>query len=168
MSRTQWPRGLRHELSSLALTLGSWVRIPLEAWMSVCVYSEFVLGSGLATDWSLLQGVLPNVRLRNWSETKRFMDALCSKWEQQEQTNPTNRVMIINQLCHQKCLVQELAPYSQIKFVRNRAYLSFGSSFWFISGHLLTRHNCILLSEICFWDYLWIVNSLFSGIVCES
>jgi hypothetical protein len=27
------------------------------------------------TDW---------LRLRNWSETKRFMDALCSKWEQQE------------------------------------------------------------------------------------
>jgi hypothetical protein len=36
-------RGLRHELSSLALTLGSWVRIPLEAWMSVCVYYVFVL-----------------------------------------------------------------------------------------------------------------------------
>jgi hypothetical protein len=43
------PRGLRHELSSLARTLGSWVRIPLEAWMSVCVYSVFVLGSGIAT-----------------------------------------------------------------------------------------------------------------------
>jgi hypothetical protein len=32
-------------------TLGSWVRIPLEAWMSVCVYSVCVLlciGRGLA------------------------------------------------------------------------------------------------------------------------
>jgi hypothetical protein len=38
-SRSQWPRGLRHELSSLPRTLGSWVRIPLKAWMSVCVYS---------------------------------------------------------------------------------------------------------------------------------
>jgi hypothetical protein len=47
--RSQWPRGLGHELSSLARTLGSRVRIPLEAWMSVCVYSVFVLGSGLAT-----------------------------------------------------------------------------------------------------------------------
>jgi hypothetical protein len=38
MSRSQWPRGLRHELSSLARTLGSWVRIPLKARMSVlCV-----------------------------------------------------------------------------------------------------------------------------------
>jgi hypothetical protein len=27
--RSQWPRGLRHELSSPAPTLGSWVRIPL-------------------------------------------------------------------------------------------------------------------------------------------
>jgi hypothetical protein len=36
-------RGLRHELSSPAQTLGSWVRIPLKAWMSVCLYSVFVL-----------------------------------------------------------------------------------------------------------------------------
>jgi hypothetical protein len=28
---------LRHELSSLARTLGSWIRIPLEAWMSVFI-----------------------------------------------------------------------------------------------------------------------------------
>jgi hypothetical protein len=41
-----------HKISSLAQTLGSWVRIPLEVWMSVRVYSAFVLssaGSGLAT-----------------------------------------------------------------------------------------------------------------------
>jgi hypothetical protein len=43
MSPSKWPRGLRHELSSLARTLGSWVRIPLKAWMSVCIYSMFVL-----------------------------------------------------------------------------------------------------------------------------
>jgi hypothetical protein len=36
--RSQWPRGLRHEQSSLARTLGSWARILLDAWMSVCVY----------------------------------------------------------------------------------------------------------------------------------
>jgi hypothetical protein len=35
--------GLRHELSSLAQILGPWVRIPLEALMSVCVYSVSVL-----------------------------------------------------------------------------------------------------------------------------
>jgi hypothetical protein len=29
--------------------------------MDVCVYSVFVLGSGLATGWSLVQGVLPSV-----------------------------------------------------------------------------------------------------------
>jgi hypothetical protein len=39
--RSQWPRGLRHEPSSPSRTLRSWVRIPLEAWISVCVY--FVL-----------------------------------------------------------------------------------------------------------------------------
>jgi hypothetical protein len=51
--RSQRPRGLRQELSSLARTLGSWIRIPLEAWMSVfCVfilYYAFYAGSGLAT-----------------------------------------------------------------------------------------------------------------------
>jgi hypothetical protein len=41
--QTQWPRGLRHEPSSPARTPGSWVRIPIEAWMSVCVYYVFVL-----------------------------------------------------------------------------------------------------------------------------
>jgi hypothetical protein len=30
--------GLRHELSLLARTLGSWVRIPLKAWMYVCAF----------------------------------------------------------------------------------------------------------------------------------
>jgi hypothetical protein len=33
--RSQRPRGVRHELSSPSQSLGSWVRIPLEAWMSV-------------------------------------------------------------------------------------------------------------------------------------
>jgi hypothetical protein len=42
-SRSQRPRGLRHQLSSPSKTLRSWVWIPLEAWMSVCFYSVFVL-----------------------------------------------------------------------------------------------------------------------------
>jgi hypothetical protein len=42
-SRSQWPRALRHDLSSPALTLRSLVRIPLEALMSVFIYSVFVL-----------------------------------------------------------------------------------------------------------------------------
>jgi hypothetical protein len=36
--RSQWPRSVRHELSSLARMLGSWVRIPLKA----CLYA-FIL-----------------------------------------------------------------------------------------------------------------------------
>jgi hypothetical protein len=51
--------------------------------MDVCVYSVSVLscvGSGFATGWSPVQVVLPTVSgLRNWSETKSFTDALCSK-----------------------------------------------------------------------------------------
>jgi hypothetical protein len=40
---SQWPRILGPKMSSPARSPGSWVRIPLEAWMSVCVYSVFVL-----------------------------------------------------------------------------------------------------------------------------
>jgi hypothetical protein len=61
MCRSLWPRGLRHELSSPARTLGSWVRIPLEPWMPVCVYSVCAVlcgGRGLVTRWSPVQGVL--------------------------------------------------------------------------------------------------------------
>jgi hypothetical protein len=37
-SRSQWPRVLGHELSSLARPLGSWVRISLRVWMfRVCM-----------------------------------------------------------------------------------------------------------------------------------
>jgi hypothetical protein len=43
ISRSQWPHGLKHELSSPAPTLRSWVRIPLEAWVFVCVQCEFIL-----------------------------------------------------------------------------------------------------------------------------
>jgi hypothetical protein len=42
LCRSQWSRGLMHELSSLARKLGSWVRIPVKAWMSVCVSFVFV------------------------------------------------------------------------------------------------------------------------------
>jgi hypothetical protein len=53
--RSHWTWGVRHELSLLARTLGSWVWIPLRAWMSVCVYSVCIVlcvGSGPETGWS--------------------------------------------------------------------------------------------------------------------
>jgi hypothetical protein len=77
----QWPRGLRHELASLTRTLWLWVQIQFKAMMFICVYSVlFCVGSVLATAWSPVQAVQPTVLgLRNWSETKRFTDALCFK-----------------------------------------------------------------------------------------
>jgi hypothetical protein len=42
-ARSEWLYGLRHELSSLARRLGSCVRIPLKAWMTVCAFILFVL-----------------------------------------------------------------------------------------------------------------------------
>jgi hypothetical protein len=86
LSRSQWLRGLMHEMhdfASPARILGSWVRISLEAWMFVYVYFVFMLscvGSGLATAWSLVLGVLPTVyKIKKLKETKRFTDALCSR-----------------------------------------------------------------------------------------
>jgi hypothetical protein len=73
-----------------------------------CVYSVFVLscvGSGLANGWFPLQGVLPtDLRLRNWSETKFFTDAICSKVgatgegereRERERENPSRRTMAL-------------------------------------------------------------------------
>jgi hypothetical protein len=69
---------------STSRTLGSRVRIPFKVCIIVCLFCVYV-SSGLATGWSPIQGILLTVlRLRNSSETKRFTDALCSKWEEQE------------------------------------------------------------------------------------
>jgi hypothetical protein len=97
--RPQWQRGLKHELSSLARLLGLWVRIPLEAWMSVCVYSVFVLGSGLTTGWSLIIGVIKHNKSSKVSvqglvfvaHTKRFTDAICCRVGVTGINQPTNQ-----------------------------------------------------------------------------
>jgi hypothetical protein len=78
--RSQWSCGLK----TVAQILGSWDRMKLEAWMSACLCSVFVLscvGSGPATGCSPVQGESYRlcIILRNWSETKRFADALCSR-----------------------------------------------------------------------------------------
>jgi hypothetical protein len=69
------------------LKLGSWVWIPLEAWMSVCFYSVLVLscvGSGLVTGWSPVQGVLPIVcKIHNFR--------INSEWEKYKEPNPLRR-----------------------------------------------------------------------------
>jgi hypothetical protein len=59
--RSQWPP---------AQTLGSWSRIPLEAWMSVCVYSVFVLfcvqvAASRRADFPSLESYRLSIRLRN-------------------------------------------------------------------------------------------------------
>jgi hypothetical protein len=91
--------GLRSEAANLCLTVTAVARS--KAWtvfghpkarivglnptqgMDICLRLFCVcIGSGLATGRSPVQGVLPNVLgLRNWSETKRFTDSLCTKWE---------------------------------------------------------------------------------------
>jgi hypothetical protein len=52
LNRSQWSRGLKHEMSSPSRTQRLWVRIPFKAWMSICIYFVFMLsflGSDLAT-----------------------------------------------------------------------------------------------------------------------
>jgi hypothetical protein len=49
MCRSQWLHGLMHELSSLARTLGSWVQIPLKAWVSVLCVFILCVGRALVT-----------------------------------------------------------------------------------------------------------------------
>jgi hypothetical protein len=62
--QSKWLLDSRYEMFSRAETMGLWARIPLKAWMSVCIYSVCVVlcvGSGLATGWSPGQGVLSSV-----------------------------------------------------------------------------------------------------------
>jgi hypothetical protein len=73
--RSQWPRGLGHELSSSGQTLGSWVGIPLEAWMPVCGFSVCaVLCVQVAALWRADPPSKESYRLckrsRNWKAAK--------------------------------------------------------------------------------------------------
>jgi hypothetical protein len=54
-------------MSSPAETLGSWVRSPLEAWMSTRVSSVFVsyVGMDLRQGWSPVQGVVPSDKIHS-------------------------------------------------------------------------------------------------------
>jgi hypothetical protein len=61
MPTTVAARSKACEPSSPDRILGPWVRIPLKAWMSVCVFCVCVVlcvGSGFATGWSPIRGVL--------------------------------------------------------------------------------------------------------------
>jgi hypothetical protein len=81
---SKWPRGVRHEMSSPAQKLVSFLRIPLKTWVSVCVNFVFVsscVGSGLASDLSPVQGILP-------TGYKIHSVTIISKWEKAGQPNP--------------------------------------------------------------------------------
>jgi hypothetical protein len=93
---SQWPRGLRNERSSLARTLGPWVRIPLKTWMSVrlfCVHVILCVGTGLATGWSFVRAVLLTMyRTKKLKKRPRH-----NRWLQSYNSNNNN---IKNNLCY--------------------------------------------------------------------
>jgi hypothetical protein len=81
IGRSLWPRGLRYERSSPAQTLGSWVWIPFEAWMSVSVSCMFVsscVGNGLSTElitrprglWDPQFQIYSDGKQASWPNTK--------------------------------------------------------------------------------------------------
>jgi hypothetical protein len=95
LGQSQRPRGLKHELSSLARTLGSWVRIPLKARMFMCVYSVFVLSCAQVVTLTRADPLpkgsyLLYIGLRNWKSgqgpTKdctaidRYVGVLINPW----------------------------------------------------------------------------------------
>jgi hypothetical protein len=93
---SQWPLCLRHEMSALIQTLRLWVQGMEVCLHLFCVVLSYV-GSSFVSGWPLSKESYGLSDIRNWSETKPFMDVLCSKWEQQEigewvgrMTHPSN------------------------------------------------------------------------------
>jgi hypothetical protein len=72
--RSQWQRGLRHEMSSPARTLGSWVWIPLRHGCLSAFILCLCVGSGLATGWTSVQGVLPTkIKKLKWNTRSQML-----------------------------------------------------------------------------------------------
>jgi hypothetical protein len=120
--------------SSAARTLGLWVRIPLKAWMSafilclccsVCRYrfcDELVPRPRSPTDY---------LRLRNWSETKRFTDALCSKWSSRNNGRQAGRLLGRSTSDHFYChSTTRILQYVWISYYPHSSHVSHPSYFY--------------------------------------
>jgi hypothetical protein len=92
---------------------------------------RFVLScvsSGHATGWYPVQGVLPIVlRLRNWSETKRFTDAVCSKvgatGKRERETKQSRERDIFSSFQIQSNFVQDFKIFTKFHTVKFFALL---------------------------------------------
>jgi hypothetical protein len=108
------PRGLRHELSSFARTPGSWVRIPLKAWISVYAFilCLFVLciGSDLTTGFSLVQGVLPSV--------SKMITELKKRPGPSKGSRATGKIKLSNAFVSHSTLSEKKFPHSYPNFLR--------------------------------------------------
>jgi hypothetical protein len=140
--QSQWPHSLRHELSSLAPTLGSWVRIPLRTWMFgvcmrlFCVCVVLCLGRGLAAGWSLVQRVLPSVK-KNYYGTEIETWALNGPEETSRKKD--NEILMFTKL------------YRNEKVLQGSLYDSWHHLLW----TALYRGSCMIRSRICLTCLLW-------------
>jgi hypothetical protein len=79
MCRSQWSHGLRHELSSPAPTLRSCFRIPLGAWMFVCVLCAFILRLPRVKASKNTSTVIPASRKRRQKENPEVSVIQCQQ-----------------------------------------------------------------------------------------
>jgi hypothetical protein len=78
----QLPRCVRHQLSSSSQTVELWVRIPLEIYRDVCVFSRvcvvLYVCRGLKYGSSLVQTLQVYIWLRNWRSRPSPNKGFCS------------------------------------------------------------------------------------------
>jgi hypothetical protein len=103
--------GLRHQMPSPAQTLGSWVRIPLEAQMSVRV-SSACIGSGLATR------LITHPR----SPTECLWDSYDGKQARRPNTNGRRRRKVSSEMLNMFFLYNEGKAPLRSKFASACAY----------------------------------------------
>jgi hypothetical protein len=113
--QSQWACSLRHEMSLPAQTLESWVRIPLEAWKYVYVFSVCVscVHSVFAMGWSPIKGVLSTICKIHRNKLIPHANMYCSDCTKQSFSWLTNSHSANPYIFHLFTKLTGPLPYSQ-------------------------------------------------------